>query len=211
MTTPYTYRIKHIPSGKNYYGSRFAENCDPSDLWTTYFTSSKLVKELILKDGKESFVAEVRKTFDCKIKCQQYENEVLRRLNVTHNENWLNQYYGHVYTSESQSKGGKNLAEKRSTDSSFDYRIKQKISEATSKLNQQGIVGFKLGHANAAGSIGGKSKSKKKYESVTNNAKKAIEKIKGGKWICNKETGERKRLSLDELNNIPIGWQLGFK
>ena len=41
MGIPYTYRITHLPSGKHYYGARYAKDCHPSDLWVIYFTSSK--------------------------------------------------------------------------------------------------------------------------------------------------------------------------
>ena len=82
MSSPYTYIVKHNPSGKIYYGCRFAKNCDPIDLWTTYFTSSKHVKALIETDGKESFTAEIRKTFDNVDQCRKWENRVLRKLDV---------------------------------------------------------------------------------------------------------------------------------
>ena len=46
---PFTYLIKHIPTNRYYYGSRYGKECHPKDLWTTYFTSSKKVKALIRK------------------------------------------------------------------------------------------------------------------------------------------------------------------
>lgn len=46
----YVYYIRHIPTGKFYYGSRYKhveKNIQPEDdLWKKYFTSSKKVKEL---------------------------------------------------------------------------------------------------------------------------------------------------------------------
>ena len=62
-TIPFTYLIKHIPTNKYYYGVRFRKNCNPNDLWTKYFTSSKKVKLLIKKYGKKSFIFEIRKIF----------------------------------------------------------------------------------------------------------------------------------------------------
>lgn len=64
MNQPFTYLIKHIPTSKVYYGLRYAKKCHPSDLWTTYFTSSYDVEKLIEKDGKDAFLFEVRKIFN---------------------------------------------------------------------------------------------------------------------------------------------------
>ena len=61
---PYTYRIKFTKTNEYYYGVRHSKNCDPSDLWVTYFTSSKTVKDLIKMHGKENFVTEIRKIFN---------------------------------------------------------------------------------------------------------------------------------------------------
>ncbi len=83
QTIPYTYMLKHIPSGMVYYGCRFAKNCHPSDFWNTYFTSSKYVKNLIQKYGKDSFVFQIRKTFENDNLCRLWESKVLRRLRVT--------------------------------------------------------------------------------------------------------------------------------
>jgi hypothetical protein len=49
---PFTYLIKHIPTGRNYYGVRYKKGCHPNDLWLKYFTSSKKIKGLIKKYGK---------------------------------------------------------------------------------------------------------------------------------------------------------------
>jgi hypothetical protein len=46
---PFTYLLKHIPTKKYYYGVKLKKGCHPNDLWTKYFTSSKIVKSLIKK------------------------------------------------------------------------------------------------------------------------------------------------------------------
>ena len=71
---PYYYVIKHKPSGKLYIGSQYGKKSDPSNLWETYFTSSKLVKELIEKDGKDSFIIEY---IDCRLDAREYEQKYL--------------------------------------------------------------------------------------------------------------------------------------
>lgn len=93
MTIPYTYCLLHKPSGRRYYGSRYAKGCNPADLWILYFTSSNTIKKLILEDGKESFSFEVRKTFLTKEAALMWEQKVLCRLKVTKNDKWINESY----------------------------------------------------------------------------------------------------------------------
>jgi len=90
MHQPFTYLIKHIPSGKVYYGLRYAKKCHPSDLWTTYFTSSTDVEKLIKKDGKDAFLFEVRKTFSDRSKAIEWEKKVLRRMKVIGRNDFIN-------------------------------------------------------------------------------------------------------------------------
>jgi hypothetical protein len=107
MTTPYTYLIKHIPSGKVYYGVRYAKNCKPSDLWVTYFTSSQYVKRLINKDGVNSFIVEVRRTFDNATSAREWENKVLLRMDVITNPIFLNKTTNKSISPECASSGSK--------------------------------------------------------------------------------------------------------
>jgi group I intron endonuclease len=94
MFQAYTYYLYHIPTGKKYYGARWANRCEPEqDLWVKYFGSSDLVDSLIEEYGKDSFIAEVRKKFDKAEDARDYENRVLRKLNVIKNPEWLNQGY----------------------------------------------------------------------------------------------------------------------
>lgn len=85
----YTYVI-NSPDGRRYYGVKYSANCQISDLWTTYFTSSKEIKKLIKIYGKESFTYEIRKTFYNTNKARLWEQEVLRRLKVESNDLWIN-------------------------------------------------------------------------------------------------------------------------
>jgi hypothetical protein len=63
MYQPYTYLLRHLPTGRAYYGVRYAKGCSPADLWVKYFTSSKDIHNMIKEYGKDSFTAEVRKIF----------------------------------------------------------------------------------------------------------------------------------------------------
>jgi predicted GIY-YIG superfamily endonuclease len=76
MTRPYTYRIFCKITEQFYYGVRFAKNCDPSDLFVKYFTSSKGVKKLIKIHGMDNFVIEIRKIFNNKEDAIRWERRV---------------------------------------------------------------------------------------------------------------------------------------
>jgi len=87
----YTYLIGWTKTNKWYYGVRYAKNCDPSDLWKTYFTSSKFVKKQRDLYGDPDIIS-IRKTFgDNSIKAKLWEERVLENLDVIKNEKWLNQ------------------------------------------------------------------------------------------------------------------------
>ncbi len=91
---PFTYLITFLPTGQRYYGVRTKKNCSPDELWTVYFTSSKIIKQLIAEHGVESFSFEIRKTFSTKEQAILWEHRVLRRLNAAHHLNYLNKNNG---------------------------------------------------------------------------------------------------------------------
>ena len=86
---PYTYLIGWSKHNKFYYGARWAKDCDPSDLWKTYFTSSKHVKTYRQQYGEPDII-QVRKTFSDIDQCRLYEQKTLQRLNVVVDNKWLN-------------------------------------------------------------------------------------------------------------------------
>jgi len=89
---PYTYLIKHKPTGLVYYGFRSANKVDPEqDLWNKYFTSSPKVKLLLEETGADSFDVEIRKTFDTQEQAVEWETKVLRRCKVLEDNRWINQ------------------------------------------------------------------------------------------------------------------------
>jgi hypothetical protein len=90
MHQPYTYLIKHKPTGKMYYGLRYAKRCHPSDLWESYFTSSKDLEKMLAEDGKDAFVFEVRRTFTDARKAIEWEKKVLRRMKVIKRDDFIN-------------------------------------------------------------------------------------------------------------------------
>ena len=127
MTVPYTYLLKHIPTGKFYYGCRFAEGCNPADFWKDYKTSSKYVKQLIEQYGADSFVFEIRKTFDDKQSARNWETKVLKKLNVVSRKDFLNMTDNISISPEAASKGRKGKI--------GIYRISQTQIDAIKKAN----------------------------------------------------------------------------
>ena len=91
MYTAYTYLITHKPTNKLYYGVRHSVNrkqMDPKqDLWVDYFTSSKVVHNLIEEYGKETFDIKIDQMFDTAEEAIAYEEEYLKN-NLT--EQYLN-------------------------------------------------------------------------------------------------------------------------
>ena len=90
MSIPFTYHLHHIPTNTHYYGCRYGKQSTPDTLWTTYFTSSKYVKQLIASYGVDSFYVEIRKIFDSADDALLWEQNVLRRLKVLTNPKWIN-------------------------------------------------------------------------------------------------------------------------
>lgn len=86
---PYTYLIGWAERDRWYYGVRFAKGCSPSDLWVTYFTSSKLVAEYRLQYGEPDVVA-IRKMFTTRTSAINWEAKVLQRMRVVEQHKWLN-------------------------------------------------------------------------------------------------------------------------
>ena len=94
----YTYQIGWTQHNKFYYGGRWAKDCSPDDLWTSYFTSSKHVKAFRKEHGEPDII-QVRKVFNDADKCKLHENTVLKKLNVLNNDKWLNRGIGGLYLS----------------------------------------------------------------------------------------------------------------
>lgn len=87
--TPYTYLVGWTHLDRWYYGVKFGLKSHPDDFWINYFTSSKLVKQMVLDHGNPD-VIEIRKTFDSPLAATKWEATVLQRLNVINDDRWIN-------------------------------------------------------------------------------------------------------------------------
>jgi hypothetical protein len=88
--TPYTYFLRWSSTGAWYYGVRFAKACHPNDLWTSYFTSSKRVRQYVQEHGNPDIIL-IRRVFDSVKKARTWEHVVLKRLNAVKRSDSLNQ------------------------------------------------------------------------------------------------------------------------
>lgn len=85
----YTYLIGWSQPKKFYYGVRFSAKAQVSDLWKTYFTSSKKVSKFREENGEPNII-QIRKIFQTKQKALDWEAKVLRRMRVHQKDEWLN-------------------------------------------------------------------------------------------------------------------------
>lgn len=121
---PYTYLIGWSKHEKYYYGVRYADGCNPIDLWVTYKTSSKYVKRFLLEHGDPDII-EIRRTFENKEAARLWENKVLHRLNVICSEKWLNETTNLSISYEKGIEGSKKAADLiRGTNLTQDHRNK---------------------------------------------------------------------------------------
>ena len=90
MTTPYTYVLKHKPTGRIYFGARWAKKCHPDDLFVTYFSSSKTINKMIKEEGADVFMYKVVETFSRPEDCVRKEYEVLQKYKAGRNPRFIN-------------------------------------------------------------------------------------------------------------------------
>jgi hypothetical protein len=94
-TIPYTYLLKNKTTGMFYYGVQYNKHAHPKNFWTTYFTSSNVVKEMIEKYGLEDWEYEIRKIFKTTTAALKWETTVLRRINALFHPKFLNKSNGY--------------------------------------------------------------------------------------------------------------------
>jgi hypothetical protein len=124
--TPFTYCLTFLLTGQRYYGVRYAKDCHPDQLWTTYFTSSKIISDLIKEYGKDAFTFEVRKTFITAEEACYSETKFLTRIDAAKSPNWLNGHNGSgtVIGSKESNIIGKKTKQLRYNDDSYNNRPK---------------------------------------------------------------------------------------
>ncbi len=135
----YVYYIKHIPTGKFYYGSRYKHIemgvIPEHDLWIRYFTSSKEIAKLRKDTGNDSFEYKIIFSDIVTDKCFNYEQELIKE----HINNPLcinKRYFDSTNSTKVFSTFGKTLSSKGKTKSE---ETKQKMRKPKSELHRENI------------------------------------------------------------------------
>ena len=128
----YTYKLIWSIDGEEYYyyGVRYSKSAHPSDLWKTYFTSSRVVKEFREAYGEPKCF--VDRVFDDPKEAVQYENAVLVENSAATSRFWLNKSNGHgdyYVSSQTAAKSGETQRGKVLSESH-----KRKLSIASRKV-----------------------------------------------------------------------------
>lgn len=196
MSTPYTYRIRFIPTGEYYYGVRYAKDCHPSDLWIRYFTSCTKVKKLIREYGKESFTYEIRKTFTNKEQAIAWEEKVTRR--VIYWPHYINANSGRAFNHSKSVNGGSVAVERgigihamTSEEKSIAGK-KGGLSLARRKRESGLTVNEKEGHVTRAGKISTRRLSGNWTQKEIDANKKTQERRVAGEWTDNEKAAYAK-------------------
>jgi hypothetical protein len=87
----YTYLMGWSKQNKFYYGVRYSKHAKIEDIGTTYFSSSKYVKEHIELFGIPDII-QIRKIFDNKEKALIWETKILKRMKVVEDIIFLNRW-----------------------------------------------------------------------------------------------------------------------
>ena len=85
MRKSYVYKITCKITGEFYFGSSFYAKSD----W--YWGSGRLIKERILKYGKDNFVKEILEEFNNRTIAHQVENQYIEKFR--HDEKCLNKHW----------------------------------------------------------------------------------------------------------------------
>ena len=139
--TPFTYLLKFKPTGQYYYGSRYCKGCHPEQLWKTYFTSSKIVCQLLKEHGAEAFEVKITKVFDNKESARKWEHRFLHKVKASKNAQWLNQHNG---AGDFINKGGLKFSEEHLRKLSEAQRGKPKPGTSTSLMGNTRRKGKKF-------------------------------------------------------------------
>ncbi len=130
---PYTYLIGWSREKTYYYGVRFSKKCNPNELWKTYFTSSKCVKEFRKKYGEPDII-QVRKTFISSKLAREWEYKVIKRMKIVESDIWLNKSnrgeYFHITKHSEETKRKISKSTKGRSHGPMSEKQKQKISIA---------------------------------------------------------------------------------
>lgn len=88
---PFTYIIGWSKHKRFYYGAKYAQGCQPKDLWESYFTSSEYVKSFREEHGEPDII-KIHRIFSDKDSCVSFENEYLTKIDAKNHILFLNNH-----------------------------------------------------------------------------------------------------------------------
>jgi hypothetical protein len=137
---PYTYLIGWSSKDRWYYGVEIGTKrriANPSNLWTTYFTSSKIVARM-RKEWGEPDIIQIRRRFADADGAYRWEQTVLHRMRVISNNRWLNRaVYGKKNFSNDPERIRKTIASRKANGQPWhSEETRRKIGQAnTGEMN----------------------------------------------------------------------------
>jgi len=145
--TPYTYLIGWSKHNKFYYGLRHGVGCHPNELWKTYYTSSKYVKEFRELNGEPDII-QIRKIFISKEKACLWEHRVLKKMKAKDRKDFLNQTDNIAISSEASKRGVETMKRMEFHPNKGQKRphLSKYNNEKTGELNHMWKVGEKHPH-----------------------------------------------------------------
>lgn len=207
---PYTYQIIWTATGMKYYGVRYAKDCNPNDLWKTYFTSSTAVADYVKEYGDPDII-QIRKTFsghDAVLKARAWEHTVLRRLKVIRRLDFLNQSDARSICPVASSKARTGVSPgnkgKPQADSIKDKKRKPKPVVTCPHCGKHGgVSAMHRHHFNNCGlGITEKTLTKIKDTNHQKGIRPVVEKLRNLKKLIPREQARQ----LDLVANIKEGW-----
>jgi hypothetical protein len=205
---PYYYLIIHKPSGKYYAGSQYGKTSNPDNLLKTYFTSSKLVKELIQKDGVESFAIQY---IECRDDAREYEQKYL----MENYEKYGREKFLQTYLNRNLSPGillSEDIIEKANKKRKVSNSISAKKLIEEGRHNFQKINASTLKHNKEKISKRMKNNNYGSLRNMTDELRhKLSEKSKGNTNVRGKKWWTNGQINKRSFECPGIGFELGFK
>lgn len=178
---PFTYLIGWSEHDRWYIGARWADGCRPSDLWSTYFTSSKYVQSLRKSIG-EPDVIEIDRVFCCKKDALDREVFLLTANRVKEKDCFINKAIG----------GRFDPSDPEIRRKSSDSHKGKKQSEETKKKKSESLKGRVISEEHRAKIA--KSNTGKKW--TENQRNKVIASLKSNKRRLGTKTSEEGRRNI---------------
>jgi hypothetical protein len=142
--TPYTYLIGWSKLNKWYYGCSYKSKtkiANPEQLWKSYFTSSKKVKQFRKLHGEPDII-QIRKTFNTAEDALKWESKVILRMKMVESDIFLNQ---RNMSGQFKNKGGYKHSEKSKENyrKSFTDERRITISKRLKGVKRKSTKGYK--------------------------------------------------------------------